>query len=319
MARGLVERGHRVYVAALRGSVLPPGCELVEVLEESYSAEEFNLARNSGSGMNLNIPLKIKMPAGLDLIHFMAPLAPEIWNQLQYPALLTVHGNAKPGESYPKNSVFLSQDHAKRHGARKFIYNGIDPSEYKFTPNAKQDFYLFLSKTNWRVKNLSGAIRSSTAAGVHLKIAGGNRPYLQRLTSYFRRGLEWIGPVNGEYKAKLLAEAKALIFPVAWPEPFGLVVAEALISGTPVLASRRGSLPELIPSDVGAFFDTDEEWIEFLKKSNLPFEPERCREWALSRFHYAKMAEAYEQAYEQVIAGGLLNQETPLGGNWRIQ
>jgi glycosyltransferase involved in cell wall biosynthesis len=169
------------------------------------------------------------------------------------------------------------------------------------------------------VKNLAGAIRTTAAAGVHLKIAGGNRPFLPRLSCLVRRNREWIGPVNGEYKAKLLAEARALIFPVAWPEPFGLVVAEALISGTPVLATRRGSLPELIPSDVGGFFDTDEEWIEFLRKGIVPWEPERCREWALSQFHYATMAEAYERAYQQVIAGELLNQEFPLGGNWRIQ
>jgi glycosyltransferase involved in cell wall biosynthesis len=320
LAKGLVERGHRVYVAALRGSVLPDGCELVEVVgEKTYSAKDFNSSRNlhrPGTSLNLEVP------SGLDMIHFMAPILPEVWNQLQCPAILTVHGNAKPGERYPKNSVFLSQDHARRHGAKKFIYNGIDPSEYQFTPSSKQNSYLFLSKTNWRVKNLSGAIRYCIAAGVQLKIAGGNRPFLKRLSCNFRSNLDWIGPVNGKYKAKLLAEAKALIFPVAWPEPFGLVVAEAFISGTPVLASRKGSLLELVPSDVGALFETQEEWIECLhrlKEDRLPWEPERCREWALSQFHYAKMAEAYEQAYKLVIAGELLNHEVPLGGNWRNQ
>ncbi|MEO5970525.1 MAG: glycosyltransferase [Bdellovibrionia bacterium] len=321
LAKGLVERGHSVFVAALRGSVLPDGCELVEVLEEkAYSAKEFNSSK--ATRHELSASLNLKMPAGLDMIHFMAPVSPEVWTQLQCPAILTVHGNAKPGEQYPKNSVFLSQDHARRHGAEMFIYNGIDPSEYKFSPGSKQDSYLFLSKTNWRVKNLSGAIRYCAKACANLKIAGGNRPYLKRLSCNFRPNLKWIGPVNGDYKAKLLAEAKALIFPVAWPEPFGLVVAEAFISGTPVLASRKGSLPELVPPDVGALFDTEKEWIEFLRKVKgklLPWEPERCREWALSQFHYAKMAEAYEQAYKLVIAGELLNQEAPLGGNWRDQ
>ena len=348
LARGLVERGHRVYVAARRGSRLPPGCELVEAEPRSYCAQDFsaqslhprpNQAGHARPNSQLNSRLKLKIPEGLDILHFMAPLAPEIWSQLPCPALLTVHGNAKPGERYPKNSVFLSQNHATRHGAQKFIYNGIDPSEYQFTPHLKstleQRAYLFLSKTNWRVKNLAGALRVCNAAGVPLKIAGGNRPLLKRLSCSFRSNLQWVGPVNGEIKAKLLAEAKALIFPVAWPEPFGLVVAEALISGTPVLASRRGSLPELVPSDVGALFGSehgpdqawdqewdqawDQEWIEFLRQGVLSWEPERCREWAMSQFHYAKMAESYELAYQQVIAGELLNREVPQGGNWKEQ
>jgi glycosyltransferase involved in cell wall biosynthesis len=322
LAKGLVERGHQVFVAALPGSKLPLGCELVEVEEKAYSARELNFNEcdsNPRSDDPLNSRLNLRMPASLDMIHFMAPVPSDVWTQLKCPAILTVHGNAKPGECYPKNSVFLSQDHARRHGAQKFIYNGIDPVEYQFTPKAKKEAYLFLSKTNWRVKNLAGAIRYCSAAGVPLKISGGSRPLFTRFSCLFRPHLTWMGPVSGKPKAKLLAEAKAFIFPVAWPEPFGLVVAEALISGTPVLASRKGSLPELIPPDVGALLDTDEEWVEFLSRGTLPWEPERCRSWALEQFHYAKMAEAYELAYKQVVAGELLNQEVPVGGNWRDQ
>jgi glycosyltransferase involved in cell wall biosynthesis len=92
---------------------------------------------------------------------------------------------------------------------------------------------------------------------------------------------------------------------------------EALISGTPVLAARRGSLPELVPPDVGALLDTDSGWLKRLRAERLPWAPERCREWALERFHYARMAESYETTYARAIRGEPLNPEEPVAGDWR--
>ena len=81
-------------------------------------------------------------------------------------APLTVHGNGKPGERFPLNTAFLSADHASRHGAGVFVYNGIDPDECRFSDGQdKTDWYLFLSKTSWSVKNVSGAMRLVSKAG----------------------------------------------------------------------------------------------------------------------------------------------------------
>ncbi|MFZ9596529.1 MAG: glycosyltransferase, partial [Bdellovibrionia bacterium] len=161
LAQGLLERGHSVSVAALPGSQIPSGCQLIEVSRQPYSASELNA----------------RIPHGTDLIHFMSPLSQEVWEGLDFPAVLTVHGNAKPGERYPLNSVFLSADHAARHGASQFIFNGIDPSEFLWDPHAPRSDYLFLSKTQWSVKNLKGAMRMVHQAGGRLRIAGGNRPW----------------------------------------------------------------------------------------------------------------------------------------------
>jgi glycosyltransferase involved in cell wall biosynthesis len=301
LARGLAQLGHEVWVAARTGSVLPPGARLVAMEPPSVSA----------------LDLIRVLPAGIDLVHFMAPPGDEALGALPCPAILTVHGNGKAGERFPVNSVFLSLDHATRHGAREFVYNGIDPSEYRFDPGARREWYLFLSKTSWRVKNVAGAIRLCRRAGAKLAVAGGNRPLRHRLEAALRPSLRWEGPVAGERKARLLAEARALVFPVEWPEPFGLVVAEALISGTPVLAPRKGSLPELVPPDVGAILEGERAWIEALRAGTSRWSPERCRQWAMERFHYMKMAASYEAVYARVIRGESLHEKAPVAGDWR--
>ncbi|MCM2321788.1 MAG: glycosyltransferase [Oligoflexia bacterium] len=308
LARGLVERGHEVWVGALPGSRLPEGARLLEIPPEDRSA----------------LGLLGRLPPGTDVVHFMAPPEEGTWERLPCAALLTVHGNGKPGESFPRNTVFLSQDHALRHGGTVFVYNGIDPAEYRFAPEEKGDWMLFLSKTSWSVKNVRGALRLCARAGVPLKIAGGNRPWLSRIEATLRPGMEWLGPVAGAAKAKWLCQARALVFPVLWPEPFGLVVVEALMSGTPVLATRKGSLPELLPEGVGAVLPqptagTEKEWLALLRSGLLGMEPARCREWALSRFHYGKMAEGYEGLYRKVMAGESLHPQNPIvQGDWRV-
>lgn len=296
LARGLVERGHQVWVAALAGSQLPEGTEPLEIER----------------GRTSDLDLLPRLPGGVDIVHFMAPPARETLAKLPCAPVLTVHGNGKPGEKFPRCSVFLSRDHARRHGAEFFVYNGIAPEESGFRPGRREPWYLFLSKTSWRVKNLSGAMGLCRKAGVPLRIAGGRRPIGLRVRAALTPGFHWEGPVSGAKKANLLETARALLFPVLWDEPFGLVVAESLMAGTPVIASPRGSLPELISSEVGALPQSEDEWIELLQK---PFsrEPMACREWALKRFHYSVMAANYESAYSRVIAGEVLQPREPIG------
>lgn len=308
LAKGLRELGHDVTVAALEGSGLPAGVELLAMAPGRRGLVDL-----------LRSPLLGKF----DVIHFMAPPEAEWRERIPCPWLLTVHGNGRPGEIYPLNAVFLSRDHATRHGADAFVYNGLDPAEFAFDPRSKEDRFLFLSKTSWSVKNLAGAVNVCGKAGVELRIAGGNRPIGLRLRAALSPRLSWEGPVAGARKARLLAQAKGLVFPVVWPEPFGLVVAEALLSGTPVIASKTGSLPELLPARAGAVLEWGLDpsrlsaWVETLR--NGRWEPEACRSWALERFHYMKMAEGYLAAYRKVVSGEVLNASEPRGTDWREQ
>lgn len=307
LARGLIERGHEVHVAALEGSRLPAGARLLPITAENRSAAE----------------LPARLPPGVEVVHFMAPPESETWEKLPCAGVVTVHGNGKTGEVFHFNSVFLSLDHARRHGAQAFVHNGIDPEELAFTPGRKGSSYLFLSKTSWGVKNLRGAMRIARRSAAPLWIAGGNRPLGARLEAWARPSMRWFGPVAGAEKARLLAESRALIFPVLWPEPFGLVVVEALMSGTPVIASRKGSLAELVPPEAGLLLPAPtgpaEEalWVEALRKPGPGWDSQACRDWAMSKFHYREMAAGYERLYRRAASGDALNPAAPRAGDWR--
>lgn len=149
LATALRDLGHEVHVAALAGSQLPPGVRLIPMDPGHTRAQD----------------LLPKLPPGTDLVHFMAPPERDAISRMDCPWILTVHGNGKPGERFPRNTVFLTRDHARRHGAEVFVFNGVDPEEYRFEPGSKEDRFLFLSKTSWKVKNVSGAIRLCSRAG----------------------------------------------------------------------------------------------------------------------------------------------------------
>jgi glycosyltransferase involved in cell wall biosynthesis len=298
LAEGLRDEGHHVTVAALEGSTLPRGVTLLPIQPGARSAED--LAR--------------MIPTGTDVVHFQAPPEAGYFINGAPPAVTTIHGNGKPGEIFPKNTVFLSRDHASRHGRSTFVYNGINPEEFALAGDLgtgkKKGAPLFLSKTTLRTKNLAGAMRIASHAKMPLTIAGGNRPIGLRLKSLFA-GNPWLGPVSGEVKARLLAEASALLFPVVWDEPFGLVMVEAMLSGTPVVGTRKGSVPEVVGETGGITLDLPkdesdqdglERWAEALRASEK-MAPEALRDQAIRRFSHHQMAQSYLDVYKRVIQG----------------
>jgi glycosyltransferase involved in cell wall biosynthesis len=141
---------------------------------------------------------------------------------------------------------------------------------------------------------MAGAKRS----GRRLLVAGGWRPSL-------RRGLRFVGAVSGERKVDLLASAACLWMPALWDEPFGLTLVEAMMSGTPVLGTRRGALPEVVSDDVGALGDTLEELIE-LRSLIEQRDPYACRGRAERWFSHTRMAEEYVRMYQHYLASGRL-------------
>lgn len=220
------------------------------------------------------------------------------------PYLVTIGGNGKIGETFSRNTAFISRNHAERHRADCFVYNALDPAEY-FFQEKKENYLLFLAKASWKVKNVRGAIRLARKSHRPLKIVGGKRLFLNHF-----RGIHWEGMLGGEKKAREIAGASGLLFPVLWQEPFGLAVIEAMVSGTPVLASPYGSLPELVGPEVGKICSTDEEYLEAIRNLRS-FSPQRCREWVMEKFHYHRMAKDYLKLYEKVLSGEKLNRNVP--------
>jgi glycosyltransferase involved in cell wall biosynthesis len=277
LARGLAAAGHRVTLLAAEGSAVPEAT-LVPLRRADLRQPELDL--------------RPRLPRGADVLLAFAPLprAPEI------PWIRSLHGNRRPGVVGAANTLYLSRNHAERHGATAFVYNGIDVDEFRFRP-VKSDYDLFLGRLH-AVKGHRWAVQGARRAGRRLIVAGGWRPS-------FRRGLRYVGEVGGEKRAELLAGAACLWMPAQWDEPFGLTLVEALAGGTPVLGTRRGALPEIVTPDVGVLGETLEELIA-ARATIGNLDPMACRARVERHFSHHVMAAEYLRMFREFVATGVL-------------
>jgi hypothetical protein len=280
LVRGLAALGHRVTLLA------PPGTESSEAALVAVPPRKFgDLAQ-----------LAPYIPRDAEILHAHFPL-PHGLESL--PFVQTLHRNLKPRSPVPPNTIFLSRDHAHRHGSRVFVYNGLDPAEYGFRrfPKRPAQYDLFLGLLH-RAKGYHWAVEAAKRTGHRLIIAGGWRPS-------FTGSIKYVGEVDGATKAALLARARCVWNPAEWDEPFGLVTIEAFFAGTPVLGTRRGALPELITPEVGALCDTMEEMIAAAETIHTR-SPDACRAHAERHFTHVVMAEEYARMYRGMLETGAL-------------
>jgi len=235
------------------------------------------------------------LPAGIDFLHSHQPLLikPSI------PFVVTIHGNGHPGESYWRNTNFLSQSHCRNHHGRYFVYNGVDPAQYPFTPK-KEDYFVFLARTTWRVKNLRTAIAWAKDLGVRLEIMGGS--------GVSRGAIHYNGLVQEAEKLRLLSGARALIYPTNWDEPCAGAPLEALACGTPVISSVNGCMPELVREGTGVVCANYKELLAAGDKV-LELRPEDCRRSVETFFSVQRMAQDYLTLFKKIIATGELDHE----------
>ena len=212
------------------------------------------------------------------------------------PFLQTLYGNLKAAEAVPPHTVFLSKNHAARFGQRAFVYAGLDPREFVFRER-KDEYDFFIGRLH-SAKGYHWAIEAAKRTGRRLVLAGGWRPT-------FSRRIKFVGEVDGNEKAELLAGARCLWMPALWDEPFGLTTIEALFSGTPVVATRRGALPEVLTEEVGALGDTLDELIEASRTIDTRA-PHACRAHAERWFTHVTQAEGYVTVYEHLLKTGEL-------------
>jgi glycosyltransferase involved in cell wall biosynthesis len=200
------------------------------------------------------------------------------------------------------NWIFVSETLARSYGRCRFVLNGIDPDELVYS-EAKADYVLFVSALRLAErKGLNIALDLAGRCGLRLVVAGSSpdEHLVARIAGKCKSlGAEYVGEASGKRKAQLFAGATALLFPTQLNEAFGLVMAEALMSGTPVICSDCGACAELISPDVGFVCRTDAEYIRALHQVQQgKISAQRCREVALERFHYLRMARDYVREYE---------------------
>ena len=246
-----------------------------------------------------------KIPPDTDVLHYHYGYS---YRDYKLPTLKTIHGYAWLDKQLDKTFNFLSDAHRKAYKRPDlpFVYNGLKPEEYLYSEH-KEDFLLFLSRADWKVKGLPIAIEVAKRSGMKLIIAGNaHRKFVEGyiglgyLKRHFNRNCLYVGEIGGEIKSAYLAKAKALIFPTKWAEPFGLVAIEAMVSGTPVITTYNGAMPELVLNKKTGFLCRDiDEMVNAVK--NLKYiHPMDCRNHVLQNFHYMRMAEDYVKLYSSL-------------------
>jgi glycosyltransferase involved in cell wall biosynthesis len=184
------------------------------------------------------------------------------------------------------------------------IPHGVDESQFTFRPEP-EDYVCFLGRFT-PGKGPLAAIAAARQLGLRLRLAGPrNNYYEQRVAPLVDgRTVEYVGTVAGVNRDQFLGGARALLYPIAEPEPFGLVPVEAMMCGTPVAAVRLGAVPEVIEDGVtGACAGSADDFPAAVKRA-LDLDRRRVRERAAARFSGRRMAREYLDVYQRLVAGG---------------
>jgi glycosyltransferase involved in cell wall biosynthesis len=197
------------------------------------------------------------------------------------------------------------------------VYHGLPPDLHAFR-EGPGDYLAFLGRISPQ-KRLDRAVEIARRAGMKLKVAAKiypeERDYYQQdiepLLRESRSFVEFIGEVGGKDKDEFLGNAHALLFPIDWPEPFGLVMIEALACGTPVIGWRCGSVPEVVADGVTGFVVDDVEQAVRAVGRVTGLSRRACRAAFEERFDAARMARDYLSVYRRLTRGGPGRAEVP--------
>jgi glycosyltransferase involved in cell wall biosynthesis len=186
------------------------------------------------------------------------------------------------------------------------VYHGLPRDLYRFRPEAGH-YLAFLGRISPE-KRVDRAIEIAKQVGMPLKIAAKvdrvDQDYFDSTIAPLLRNslVEFVGEIGDVEKSEFLGNAYALLFPIDWPEPFGLVMIEAMACGTPVVAYRGGAVPELVePGHTGFVVESMEDAVEAVRRV-AELSRKRCREVFEQRFTAARMAHDYVQQFERLIA-----------------
>jgi glycosyltransferase involved in cell wall biosynthesis len=231
------------------------------------------------------------------------------------PLVHTVHGplEGEPGLLYDQVAavapdtamVSLSMNQRKPRPNLNWIANcpnALDLSVYPFRPY-RGDYLLFLGRMS-PDKGAHRAVAVAMEAGLPLKLAGKMREPKEReyfaefVEPHLSDGIEWLGEVSHGQKVELLQHARATLFPIEWEEPFGLVMIESMACGTPVIATARGAVPEVIEHGRSGIVVDDYRIIPAALEQADRLDPRELRSYAEEHFSPRRMVRDYVKAFE---------------------
>jgi glycosyltransferase involved in cell wall biosynthesis len=309
--------GHHTYPAKTHGLA---ACRVLDNIAKGLAELGHETYYHLGGGITEPLPEGVRAADGpiprADIWHVQdanpnGVIAPDS------PWVRTYHSNeplavTAPDRRHLNNWIFVSRSHAKANGRTRFVYNGIDPQEVVFS-ESKDDYFLFVVShlSRAHMKGIGIAMELQAQCGFRLIIAGGTEAEVTEWRQrYGRDGLEFAGWILGRRRAELFAGARALLFPTQVEETFGLVAVEAMMSGTPVIASNRGACPEVVSDDTGFLCSGVEDYLRAIEGVRR-ISPHACRTRAMTEFHYLRMARGYVEQYAAQIEGATADCNRP--------
>jgi glycosyltransferase involved in cell wall biosynthesis len=315
----LVRRGHDVTLFASGDS--RTSAHLVPTTDSALR-ERFSLQQMKEVAIPLHLAMigqVLQRADEFDIIHCHVDFFPWAFEPfIRTPIVTTMHGRLDLEylplflEQYPQTALVSISYHQRTplapvrpHWVRT-VYNGIAVDQFPFSATPG-DYFLFLGRIASE-KKPDWAVEIAKRSGIKLKVAAKVDPFDQE---YFEREIahlfddplvEFLGETDEDEKRELLAGAYGLLFPIDWPEPFGMVQIEALACGTPVLAMNRGSVPEVLRHGATALIGNSVDELVGLAPLLGKLDRRACRREAEQRFSAGVMASGYEQVYQRVIA-----------------
>jgi glycosyltransferase involved in cell wall biosynthesis len=309
----LVRRGHEVTLFASGDSITLAKLESVHprALRLDKTVKEYDVY-----GM-LQLSKVYEQASEFDIIHsHMGHLALPYAKLVKTPTVHTLHGVFTPDNEklyvHAQKQPYISISDSQREPRLDLncvatVYNGIDTSTYKFYSQPQDPPYLaFLGRISPE-KGTHLAIEIAKRSGWRLKMAGkvdvvDVKYFEQEIKPHIDgKQIEYLGEANHQQKNELMGGAVATLFPITWREPFGLVMIESMVSGTPVIAMELGSTREVIAhGKTGFLCHSVDECIAAIAKA-AQLNRQDCREHVENNFSVQRMTDGYEAVYRQIL------------------
>jgi glycosyltransferase involved in cell wall biosynthesis len=313
LVRGLLARGHVVGLVGHRDSRVPtnrlfpwPGFR---------SQRPWDTARNIlalwAAIHKFKPDIVHSFSRALYLLPSLPSRLPKIMSYQRKPGVQQIRNAAKIGRTslaFTGCSEHISQEGRAAGGTWHTIHNCVEVNKYTFQHSVHRDGPLvFLSRVE-RIKGAHTAIAVAHRTGRRLVIAGnhgsvgeeGNYWRTEVLPHLGKNGIEYVGPVDDTQKNNILGRAVAMLVPIEWDEPFGIVFAESLACGTPVISCPRGALPEIIRNGVEGFLVNDVEEACLAVRKLEFIDRTACRRRAESTFSAHEIVSRYEALYHSM-------------------
>jgi glycosyltransferase involved in cell wall biosynthesis len=315
LADGLVGRGHDVVLFAPAGSETKAELRCVNADHPNPSLLG-NVWSEAEHAFAVYADLQERGWDGVELVHdHSGVIGPALGALVDGPPVVhTLHGQwIEPARRYfallDRRVHLIAVSESQRAANPDATYagvvpNGIDLAAYTFR-DRKDDFLLFIGRAN-PDKGPALAIEIARRAERPLvMIVKRNEPFERAywdevVAPLLHDGVEVLESVAHAQKVDLLARARALVFPIQWPEPFGLVMTEAMACGTPVIAHPAGAAVELVVDGVTGFLRESTDGLVACVERTTELDPEACRARVAEHFSAQTMVEGYERIYDAV-------------------